>query len=191
MSSPAIRARSAQEALEYAESWRPDMVGQVRALVPPESMAFIDALSTNAWLSIEHDRWLPRAIVAAYGRDGAFELWRSFIPSHIESPLLGTMFNAAVRMFGVNPGIVAWLVPKGFGNVYRGFAQPRVIERADGAATFVLEDIHPEVWAVDEYLLCFHAIFQGLVDVTSRGRPAELTVTLSEADRSMTFDIRW
>ena len=191
MSSPAIRARSAQEALVYAESWKPDMIGRVRALVPADSMALIDGLSTNAWLSVEHDRRLPRAIVAVYGRDDAFDLWRSFIPSHVESPLLGTMFNAAVRMFGVNPGIVAWLVPKGFGNVYRDFATPRLIERGDGIARFALDDIHPQVWAVSEYLLCLHAIVQGLVDATSRGRPVELSVELSERDRSMTFDIRW
>lgn len=167
------------------------MIGRVRALVPAESMAFIDAQSTNAWVPIEHDRWLPRAIVAAYGHDGAFELWRSFIPSHVDSPLLGTMFNAAVRMFGVNPGIVAWLVPKGFNNVYRDFATPRMIERGEGVAKFVLADIHPEVWAVSEYLLCLHAIVQGLVDTTSRGRPVELSVELSETERSMAFDIRW
>ena len=191
MASPAIRARSAQDALVYAERFAPDMEGRVRALVPADSMAFIDGLSTNAWLPVEHDRWLPRAIVGVYGREGAFEVWRSFIPSHVESPLLGPMFKTACRIFGVNPGTVAWLVPKGFGNVYRDVATPRLVERRDGFAEFALEDIHPDVCAVPEYILCFHATFQGLVDVTSRGAGSELEAEFSPDERRMLFRVTW
>jgi hypothetical protein len=192
MASPAIRARSAQDALAYAEqTFAPEMVGRIRELVPPASMAFIDALSTNAWVPVEHDRWLPRAIVQAYGRERAFAMWRSFIPSHIESPLLGPMFKTAARLFGVNPGTVAWLVPKGFGNVYRDVATPRLIERRDGYAEFALDDIHPEVCAIPEYIVCFHATFQGLVDVTSRERPATLEAEFDADERRMLFRVDW
>lgn len=190
MDEPAIRARSAQDSLAYADS-RPGMEGKVRAQIPPDALVYIESMAKNGWLEVEYDHWIPQAVVKAFGRDEAFEVWRSFIPSHIDTPLLSTMFGAAVRMFGANPGTLAWLVPKGFPNVYRNFATPRQLHKGEHSAAFVLEDIHPEVCAVPEYLLSFHASFQGLVDVMARGRPATLQADFDAAQRRATYEITW
>lgn len=186
---PAVRARSAQDAMAYLDSFRPGSLEAVRAAIPEGALAIIEDSPRTSWLSVEHDRHLPRAIVSVLGEDDATAMWRAFVGSHVQSPLLRSLLDGATRLLGFSPGTLVWMVPKAWGQVYREFCTPKVIERDDHHATLALEDIAPEVLAEPAYLICFRAVILGFFDIA--GVEGELDWDVDRQERRTVARLRW
>lgn len=184
---PAIRARSSRDSLFWADNYE-GADGRVRAAMPAESREVVEHALPTAWIPIEHDKWVVRAIVEAHGREGARQCWRDFMQDHANAPMLRGILQMSIRMFGLNPGSIAKIAPKAWGNVYRGFCDFRPGERGDKSAALLMEDIHPDVLEVEEYLLCFQSVFEGFCDIFGGGT---VEMEVDRPRRSARLQLHW
>lgn len=84
---PATRAGSARETLAALEALAPGTERRVRDRIPPESLEVIDQTSRMGWIPIEHDKWIPWAIVEELGEAEASAYFRRFFAKHRNAPL--------------------------------------------------------------------------------------------------------
>jgi hypothetical protein len=175
--------------MAYLDVFRPGSLERVRAAMPEASRAIVEESPRTSWVPIEHDRHLPRAIVEVLGEEAATEMWRAFVGSHVQSPLLRSLLDGATRLLGFSPGTLVWMVPKAWGQVYRDFCTPKVTERDDHHATLAFEDMAPEVLAEPAYLICFRAVILGFFDIA--GVEGELDWDVDPIARRAVARLRW
>jgi hypothetical protein len=186
---PAVRARSAQDALDFLDTFKPGSRDAVRQTMPPEVWEEIQGLARTAWIPVEKDHWVVDGFLEVLGEVEASRCWASFLTDHVRSPLLRSIFDGAVRILGPSPGTFVRIVPHAWGAAYRDCATPIVEARSDHHARIVLEDIAPEVMAHPAYLVCFESIFRGLFSVAKTH--GELEFTVDEDQRRAVADLSW
>ena len=185
----AVRARSAQDFLHWLAKRDPEGFERAKSRIDPEIYELVDTAARTEWLPMTVDCQLPAAVVAEYGEAEAQGLWRSFITSHAESPLLGGIINLALRMLGVSPGSLVKHLPKLWQQVYRAVATPRVKVVQPGLACIVFEDVATEVFDHPDYLVCMRGVFEGIFDLTKT--PGELEFEVDAGARSFEATWRW
>jgi hypothetical protein len=162
---PAVRARSAQDILEYLDVFRPGTLAKVEARIPREAYDLIRATVRTGWIPIEYDHYIVDGIVDVLGEADARECWRTFLRGHVRSPLLRNATESAIRILGVGPGTFAWLAARAWDSVYRDFGEMILLERRPGHAALELRDIHKDVLRHSAYFVCFSAVFEGFFDL--------------------------
>lgn len=171
------------------EEFRAGAREQVLESMPPTSREVLLGTAKTGWVPVEHDRHLVHGIVATLGEQGATEMWRQFVGTHVQTPLLRSLVDGATRLLGFTPGTFVWLVSKGWTQVYRDVCTPSIVSRDDHAAVLAFEDIAPEAMAEPGYLICFRATLLGLFEVTrSEG---ELDWDVDHAARRAVATLRW
>src|SRR5690606_7911229 len=142
MGEPAVRARSAQQALAALPKFAPDADARVRALVPAEVLHEIESSAPSAYLPLAVDAHLVEGIVSGLGEHDAERFWRGFVVEHVRTPGLKPLIDTAVRLFGVSPGTFFWALTKGLDQSYRDFGD-RALDRSATHARFTLSSVHP------------------------------------------------
>jgi hypothetical protein len=163
MAEPAVRARSAQQAYEALDAFRPGTRDRVRDLAP-EQVAAIEASIPSAYLPLSVDGPFVMSLVKTLGEEEAERFWRGFVVGHVRSPGLRPIIDTAVRLFGVNPGTFFWALTKGLDQSYRDFGVKR-LERDASFARFTLSDVHPEVMRYPAYFVCLRAVCGAMIDL--------------------------
>ena len=161
---PAVRARSTQDALAYADQFSPGATAKIRELIPPESLRVIDQATRTGWIPVEHDRHVPASTIEVLGEARAVECWREFLRSHLKAPLFRTVIDASIRLFGLSPATLAKITPRIFPLAYKDFCVVRSRAEED-MAELVLDEVHPEVADVAAYPVSFRAFFYGFLDI--------------------------
>ncbi len=164
------------------------MTARVRACVPAESLALIDATPARGWIPLEHDHHVPTSIVAQLGPVRAQAYFRWLLRRQLESPLLRSTLRATQKMFGLSPAALLRAVPLGWPIVYRDFCSPRVTGHSADQATIRLERVDPRVLEHPAYLESFAGFFSGFFDACS----VEGTVTVRvKPSRGVEITLHW
>jgi len=108
--------------------------------------------------------------------------------SLIKSPMMRSLFDGVLRVFGVNVGSLLKVVPSGFRQSYQDAFDLRV-ERGDREATVVFEDIAPEMMRFGAYPVIWEGIFLGLYDL-ARAEPT-LDFRVLRSLRRVEARFRW
>lgn len=184
---PAVRARSARDALHYLDRYRPGATQEARGHIPPESLRIIEESASTAWIPIEHDRHVPRSVVAVFGEQEAVRCFAEFLPSHLESPLLRSILHGTRRMFGLSPGSFVGVAPRAWQLVYRDCMTLRVLDRGRNGAVLAMEDIAPEIMAESAYFISFEGFFSGFFGLCGVEGEVELTVESARNEAVIRF----
>jgi len=180
---PAARASAARDNVAFVEVYRPGALAEIRALIPPESLAAIDGTPGFSWLEFEHDHWLMDGTLAVLGREDAIACWRRSIGQLVEKPLLRNFVEGCLRLFGASPGKILKMIPKGWTLAYRDFCTPAFDLLSEHSAEVRFENIAPEAFESEGYLHCWHAICLGVFDL-EKPKDGEVEFTI-ERNRSL------
>lgn len=189
MTSPAVRARTTQEALRFLDHFRPGTTEAVRALVDPASLRVIDETPGTEWIPLEHDRHVSAAVFDRLGPTDALAYWRRFLPGHLDSPLLRTITDTAIRLLGLSPATFVRAMPRLFPLVYRDYARARAADHGADYAELLLDDVHPDVMVHEGYLASFRGFLLGFLDLC--GVAGDLDVTTEPSTHVIRFRLRW
>ena len=162
----------------------------VRARLAPETLAVLERSGRLAWLPIEVDVELTRAIYAELGAGRARELFRSGLSTALDAPILRSLVQAALRIFGANPARVFGWAPKAYAQLYRDAGAMRFEREEPGCARLELTELPAPVAASRDYL-------DGMVGAVAAGfdvMGVKGEVTLERLDveaRSACFRLVW
>lgn len=184
---PAIKARSAQDAIRWADAYR-GMTGEVSATVDPEVLAQVMTATPNTWIPVELDRHMVNAIYEVHGPEGAARCWREFMQTHVDSPLLKGILSMSIRLFGLSPAGILRFTPKVWKHNYRDFCEVESEEIDEGHVSVTFHDVHPEVFAVPAYAVCVRSVFAGLCDVVGG---AEVEMSEDAASLRWNMTVKW
>lgn len=130
----------------------PAVAACVRARLAPETVATLERSSRIAWLPIEADVELTHAIYAELGAGRAHELFRKNLSSALDTPILRSLAQGALRLFGASPARLFSWAPKVYAQLYRDSGDMRF--EADGpcSARLELSQLPPPIAESRDYL---------------------------------------
>ncbi len=184
-----IRAGNAHDFFAFVDDFRPGSAEAVERALPAAVRQRIFDVSRIAWIDAADDVQLIEAVVAHLGPTEAKHAWRTFTSQKLQkSPLVRTLVEGAVRVFGLDVGTMLRVFPRGYAQSYRDVATLEV-ERAEGRATVSLREVAPVVIESDAYLLQFEGVFTGLYDIALT-KP-DLRVERDVPKRWIQAEFRW
>ena len=125
---------------------------RVRARLAPESLAVLERSSRLAWLPIEIDVELTHAIYVELGAGPAHELFRRNLAAALDSPILRSLAQGALRLFGASPERVFAWAPKAYTQIYRDSGTMRFQSEGAGVARLELSELPPAIATSRNYL---------------------------------------
>lgn len=123
----------------------------VRARLAPATLAAIQSSSRLSWLALELDVELTHAIYAELGSGRSRELFRKSLSTALEAPILRSLVQGALRIFGATPERFYGWAPKAYAQLYRDAGEMRFEPEEPGAAWLELSGL-PRVAASRDYL---------------------------------------
>jgi hypothetical protein len=184
---PAIRARSVQDALRWADDFA-GCDGAVSKAIDPVVYDEVMSAIPSSWIPVELDRHFVSAIYQVHGPEMSRRCWREFMPSHVESPLLKGMVAMSVRLFGLSPAGLLRMAPKLWRHNYRDFCEVESTQGDERHVTMDFRNIHPEVFAVPAYAVCVEAVIGGMCDVVGGAR---IEMQENPSTASWKMEVHW
>jgi hypothetical protein len=158
---PAVRARSAQDWLEYLEKIQPGLRERVIERIPEPSREIITTAPRTEWIPLEHDRYVPWATIEEMGEEAAVESWRLFLKSHIQAPIFRTLAESMVRLFGLTPSTFVRLLPRAWNQAYRDCCGVEVIETGENRAHAAFTEVATGILEWEAYLISWRGVLGG------------------------------
>ena len=162
---PGVRARSAQDWLEYLERIEPGLRAKVVARIPEPSRSIITSAPRTEWLELQHDRYVPWATIEVLGEERAVANWRLFLKSHIQAPLFKTLAESMVRLFGLTPSTFVRLLPRAWKQAYRDCCDVEVLQTESNRAHAAFVNVTPEILEWEPYLTSWRGILGGVYEI--------------------------
>lgn len=175
---PVVRASFTQSALISADSLDGDLGAQIRAAVPPASLAQIVSTSRLDWLSADLDMDVTEAVTQVLGRERSAHFWRGSLLDAMDTPLLKPLIDGAIAIFGLSPGHLLKWAPRVWEAIYRNCGTMTVTSVSGTTAEIVLESIAPALRRSPDFIEALRASFETLF-VLAR---TEGTVVIEEMD---------
>jgi hypothetical protein len=146
----------------------------VRARLAPATRDALERSSRLAWLPIDVDVELTDAIYAELGAARAREMFRRNLSAALDTPILRSLAQGALRLFGASPErLFAW-APKAYAQLYRDAGEMRFERDGPGAARLELSRLPPAVASSRDYLDGMASAFAAGFDLM--GIKGEVTV---------------
>jgi hypothetical protein len=187
---PAVRAASVHDVLAYLDKFELGAAERVRAVIPEDVLAVIEATPRLGWIDAEDDVYVPTAIWSVLGDADATEMMTEFLKGHFEIPLLRPLLSATHKLFGLTPINALRLVPSGWRLIYRDVCNVQVQSVDNDSCEIVLENTAELMMRSEGYLASFRAIFIGVIEAT--GYRGDATVCeRNEAQRRVVFRLSW
>jgi hypothetical protein len=149
MQRPRILAGFVQGTLAGLE---PASALRVRARLAPETLALLERSSRLAWLPIEVDVELTHAIYRELGSGPAHELFRRNLAAALDSPILRSFAQGALRLFGASPERVFAWAPRVYAQIFRDSGAMRFQPEQPGVARLELSELPPAIASSRDYL---------------------------------------
>jgi hypothetical protein len=152
MAGPRILAGFVQGTLAAVSAQDPALGERVRARLAPATRERLARASRIAWVALELDVELTHAIYAELGAVRARELFRRNLSGALEAPVLRSLAQGALRLFGASPARLFGWAPKVYAQIYRDAGAMRFALDAPGSARLELTELPPAVAASRSYL---------------------------------------
>lgn len=128
------------------------VAAEVRRRIPAAILAEVDASTSVAWLPVECDLAITRAVVDVVGVPGVRAWSRNALVRSAEGPLLRPLIQGARALFGLSPHGIYKVAPRGFAAIYRDAGSLRYTSSGPNAAKLVHTDVPEQLLAVPWYL---------------------------------------
>jgi hypothetical protein len=161
-----------------------------QALVPPALVAQIDQASGIDWLPIESNLAVTRALHQVLAPPAFHLFFRDFLLESFQGALLKAMVDAAVRVFGIDPGSWARWIPKGWGLIFKNAGAWTVVGAEKGQVAFQVDGL-PEACLEDRVWLSSVASSLSAIVELARAKGGFDLTGVDRAARRATFTMRW
>ncbi|HTN53651.1 MAG TPA: hypothetical protein VML50_14675 [Anaeromyxobacter sp.] len=185
---PLVRARHLKSLLTAVDALA--CAPAVRAHVGAAVLGATEGASGIDWLPLEHDLAFTGAIYQVLPAAEADAFFRAHTSASFEGPLLRTMVDTAVRLFGLDPGSWARWVPKGWSMIFRGTGEWSVGAIRPGEARLGLAALPDEAIAHAHWLRSVARSLDALCDLARCTGGMELAA-VDLAARRADFVLRW
>jgi hypothetical protein len=190
MQGPRILAGFVQGTLAAVRARDAEMGERVAARLAPETHARLIQASRIAWLELAVDVELTHAIYAELGPTRARELFRSNLTGALDAPVLRSLAQGALRLFGASPARVFGWAPKAYSQLYRDAGLMRFVLDTPGSARLELEALPACVAESARYLDGIAASIAGGFDFM--GAKGEVCIeSHTPAARRASFRLEW
>ena len=149
MKQPRILAGFVQGTLASLE---PALAERVRGRLAPDVRAALERSGRLSWLAVEVDVALTHAIYAELGAGRARELFRRNLAGALDTPILRSLAQGALRLFGASPARLFSWAPKAWSQIYRDAGEMRFETDPPGAARLELSRLAEPIAASRDYL---------------------------------------
>jgi hypothetical protein len=190
MQGPRILAGFVQGTLAAVSSLDAGLGDAVVARLAPGTHERLTQASRIAWLELDVDVELTHAIYAELGRARAQELFRRNLTGALDAPILRSLAQGALRLFGASPSRIFGWAPKAYGQLYRDAGVMRFEQDAPGSARLELESLPACVAESARYLDGIAASIAGGFDFM--GVKGEVCIeSHTPSARRATFRLEW
>ena len=190
MQGPRILAGFVQGTLAAVSALDPELGERVAARLAPETRDRLTQASRIAWLALAVDVELTDAIYAELGSARAQELFRANLTGALDAPVLRSLAQGALRIFGASPARVFGWAPKAYAQLYKDAGVMRFEQDAPGSARLELEALPACVAESARYLDGIAASIAGGFDFM--GEKGEVCIeSRSPAARRASFRLEW
>ncbi len=163
---------------------------RVRERLSVATLATLERSSRLAWLPIEIDVEVTHAIYAELGSGRAHELFRRNLSAALDTPILRSLAQGALRLFGASPTRLFGWAPKVYAQLFRDAGQMRFESDEPGSARLELSRLPAAVAESREYLDGVAGSIAAGFDFM--GRKGEVTIErLDPAGRRACFRLAW
>jgi hypothetical protein len=164
---------------------------EVRAGVPADLLAQLDAALSVAWFPARLHHVVADRSLVVLGDEADRALWRDVFLALVRGPLLRAMADTALRLFGTTPRALARWAPRSWGLVTRGLGT--IIDATEDdpqRATLAMEGYPPELAAAGSYVTGLAGTFEGFFTLTHTA--GNVQVTRADTPRgAATFELTW
>jgi hypothetical protein len=186
---PAMRTSNAKDYLAFLGHQYPAVHRHVRANLAPEILDRIEAGVRTDWIPVELDGQYVDLVLKFMGHDAMKAASREFMAqSLVRSPMMRSLFEGVLRVFGVNVGSLLKILPSGFRQSYQDSFEVS-IERGEREGLVIFDDIAVEVLRFAAYPVVWEGLFLGLYDL-ARAEP-QLEFKMLRGSRRMEARFRW
>jgi hypothetical protein len=186
---PAVRTSNAKDYLDFLARFHPAVHRHVKVTVPQEILDLIENGVRTDWIPVELDGQYVDAVFKFMGHDAMKAASRQFLAQTlIKSPMMRSLFDGALRVFGVNAGSLLKVLPSGFRQSYQDAFELR-IDRGDREALVAFEDIAPELLHFPAYAVIWEGLFLGIYDL-AKAEP-QLEFKVLRGARRVEARFRW
>lgn len=169
---PALRVRNAKALWRFLETYEEGLQERVRGIAPEGLIEEIESAPRAGWLSLEKDRRFVLAIIEAIGsEEAAIAMWRKFAVIWKEEPLIRPIFDACVRVFGLDVMAFSRIVSRFYATEYRGMGVMEAIRQDDDSMVVMINDMPPAMFEGKAYQVVFLGMFEGMCDVALSPAP--------------------
>jgi hypothetical protein len=190
MQGPRILAGFVQGTLAAVSERDPEVGERVTARLAPETRERLAHTSRIAWVPLADDVELTHAIYAELGPVRARELFRSNLTGALDAPVLRSLAQGALRIFGASPARVFGWAPKVYGQLLRDAGEMRFELDAPGSARLEIEGLPACVAESADYLDGVAAAIAGGFDFLD-GKGEVRMESHGPATRRATFRLEW
>jgi hypothetical protein len=190
MQGPRILAGFVQGTLAAVSALDVELGKRVASRLAPETRDRLTQSSRIAWLELAIDVELTHAIYAELGPARAQELFRSNLAGALDAPVLRSLAQGALRLFGASPARVFGWAPKAYSQLFRDAGVMRFVLDAPGSARLELEALPSCAAESTPYLDGIAASIAGGFDFI--GAKGEVCIeSHSPAARRASFRLEW
>ncbi len=185
---PLMRASHIHTNLLELESCGVELAARMRGRVAESTLLAVTDSSTVAWLPVEHDIEISRAVLDVVGVAGLRTWSMDAMARSAEGPLIRPLVEGAGKLFGVTPHALFRILPRGYGLVYRDCGE-NVYEQTGEASGVVTQTGIPSLFFEHSYLEGMAGAFQAFPRIFQCD--AVVTLKAFPAKQMAVFEVAW
>ena len=166
----------------------------VRAAVHAKASGAIETVELASrvdWIPLGVQLEILAALHGEVGQKGYEAFCAAHFASTVNQPLVKSVFEGTLRVFGISPGAVLRMFPKSWAMISSGCGVVSTEgEISESGTLLVVSELPIEEPHIDLFVKGFRATFQGIIDVLKRPGEVELT-SFERAARRSTYVARW
>ncbi len=163
---PSVRARYMQTFATHVDRLPAEDRSAIRAVIPEDTWAAIDAAGLLGWLPISVNLACTRAVSKRLGPQRTHEFFRTLLLGTAETPLLRGLVQGVLRVAVRDPGLYLPWISKGFELMFRDAGRWTVGDRGEGFAVTEVRDLPVECVSDDLWIQSVASSLCALLDLT-------------------------
>ncbi|HZZ84962.1 MAG TPA: hypothetical protein VFE30_10530 [Anaeromyxobacteraceae bacterium] len=190
MSDSQVRIRALQLKLNLAtiDDLGAEVAGGVRGLIRAATVEQIERADGLAWLPVELDVEIARAVQTCLGTGEAKRWAAAALRRTIASPLLAPLRAVAVEVFRVTPGNFLKFATRGWALLFLNAGELELATLEPSGARLVLRPLAPELRSMP-YLISLCGALQAVIE--EAGATATSNVEVAPAGDHAVFTFSW
>lgn len=163
----------------------------IRGVLDPEQLADIAEASTVAWVPMDVNVALARALNAVLGPAECHRFHRAHFASVLQGPILGTLLQGALALYGFDPCRWMRLLPPAWDLLFRHCGTWTISNGAPARVEMLLAELPPSCVADRVWATTVASSIAATFDLARReGGRVEL-LDVDAAARRARYEMRW